>query len=755
MSAQAEIAVLAPSGAGRHDASARPVTEDRPLLRLGTFAALALYGTLRWGTLMSPAPTWRLLGLFGLAVMLAGAGMLLGQRSRLAVGVLAVLCILLAFALAGVPLSWVRHFRIAVTANGISQGLSGLPRVLLPYVGANEWIRTVIMLGAAVLLLDSALIVGLGSRHGGEGRRAAAAIGLVALAVVPSTLMRPSLPYIQGLLLFALLAAFMWADRIRRDDRHAAIVVAGLAAVAAMLTAPALDTHTPWLNYQQLASNLAPKHPEAFNWAQQYGPLTWPRTGRRVLEVQARQAQYWKTEDLDGFVGGGWVGLTNSTPDPVNTIAPSALHEWTENVHVTLQAMSTDDVITAGTAAQPADLPGVASGLSDGTWVDPGGLGPGDSYELRAYDPTPSPAQLAAAGSNYPAALWPGYLTITVPLQLSGVGSAPGGLNRPLSFAAFGSQPPVNYGPALADSPYGGAYALSQQLLRGAPTPYAYVEAVKRYLDSGRYVYSLNPPRSGYPIVTFLFDHRAGYCQQFAGAMALLLRMGGVPARVAVGFTPGTYDGNTHSWAVTDLDAHAWVEAWFPSYGWVRFDPTPVAPAGQPLLPTPKGAGAGASSGSSGHAGSAASAPSSTAGGKPSGAVSPLPIVAAVAAVLLVLLLARAIRFRAPTGEQLLAELERAFARSGRRLAAGTTLATLEDRLDGSPRAQGYVRALRLSRFAGQSVQPSRAERRALRRQLRTGPRIVGVPRALWALPPRWHVHLPASGHSARGIHST
>ena len=83
-----------------------------------------------------------------------------------------------------------------------------------------------------------------------------------------------------------------------------------------------------------------------------------------------------------------------------------------------------------------------------------------------------------------------------------------------------------------------------------------------------------------YPLESFLFKDKFGYCQQFAGAMALLLRMGGIPARVAVGFTTGNYDNGAHDYVVGDVDAHAWVEAWFPRYGWVRFDPTPaVAPA--------------------------------------------------------------------------------------------------------------------------------------------------------------------------------
>jgi len=69
---------------------------------------------------------------------------------------------------------------------------------------------------------------------------------------------------------------------------------------------------------------------------------------------------------------------------------------------------------------------------------------------------------------------------------------------------------------------------------------------------------------------------RAGYCQYFAGAMALMLRYLGVPARVVVGFSNGTFDARRSVWTVTDHDAHAWVEAWFAGYGWLPFDPTPA-----------------------------------------------------------------------------------------------------------------------------------------------------------------------------------
>jgi hypothetical protein len=88
-------------------------------------------------------------------------------------------------------------------------------------------------------------------------------------------------------------------------------------------------------------------------------------------------------------------------------------------------------------------------------------------------------------------------------------------------------------------------------------------------------------------------------------------------------------------------------------------------------------------------------------------------------------------------GERLVAELERALARSGRPLAGGVTLAALERRLSGSPDAAAYVRALRLQRFGAAAKAPTPAQRRALRAQLRLGLGPLGRLRALWALPPR------------------
>ncbi len=97
------------------------------------------------------------------------------------------------------------------------------------------------------------------------------------------------------------------------------------------------------------------------------------------------------------------------------------------------------------------------------------------------------------------------------------------------------------------------------------------------HFRSSDFTYSERPPSRRYPLNAFLFQDKIGYCQQFSGAMALMLRMAGIPARVATGFSPGSLNRDTGEYRVRDLDAHSWVEVYFNDIGWVTFDPTPPA----------------------------------------------------------------------------------------------------------------------------------------------------------------------------------
>jgi transglutaminase-like putative cysteine protease len=76
----------------------------------------------------------------------------------------------------------------------------------------------------------------------------------------------------------------------------------------------------------------------------------------------------------------------------------------------------------------------------------------------------------------------------------------------------------------------------------------------------------------------FLFDSKQGYCDYFATAMTVLLRVEGVPARVASGFAPGDFDDASGAYIVRENHAHSWVEVYFPRYGWIIFEPSAIRP---------------------------------------------------------------------------------------------------------------------------------------------------------------------------------
>jgi transglutaminase-like putative cysteine protease len=726
----------------------RPGREGAPLIRLLAFAAVALYGASRWSTLLSTGATGRMVALVGLALVLAGCRPGVAKHSRLAAAVFTALVLVAVFPLAGLPLRWVLHARIAVSARAIGEGLSALPQTLVPYRGVNQWVRLDFLLGGAVLLFDAALLLAFAPRRVSDLRRAGVALALLALVGVPSTLVHPRYPYLDGLLLFLMLAAFVLGDRITSRQASAALGLSLLAAVAAMLAAPALDRHKPWINYWSLAGGLAPKVVDTFNWSQTYGPITWPKRGRTVLEIAARRPEYWKTQDLDVFDGRGWT--QGIVPGQASTPSPSrrARATWSQTIQVTLRDMRSSDIVGAGVSSLPSHVAQpVVAGFSVGTWTSGTPLQPGDSYTIRTYAPHPTPRELNRARADY-TGLAVGYRTMLLRPGLSQTDEASAQIVFPPFHSAAGVENVIGLSGegavVLRRSVYAPAYALAQRLARGAATPYGFVLAVKRYLSHG-YAYNQHPPARPYPLESFLFRDRRGYCQQFAGAMALLLRMGGVPARVAAGFTEGRFDPATDRWLVTDLDAHAWVEVWFPRFGWVKFDPTPAAdPALQGSAPFSSSTGGLAGSGGTGLKAAGGIARASRAAALRIGPVRrrsgvDVVAIAAPAGVAGLTILALFLITSRPLAsvEARVAELERALRRSRRPLRAGETLAMLEHRMRGLPEARAYVEALRLARYGARQEPPTPRQRRALRRHLAAGLGPLGWLRTLWALPPR------------------
>jgi hypothetical protein len=116
---------------------------------------------------------------------------------------------------------------------------------------------------------------------------------------------------------------------------------------------------------------------------------------------------------------------------------------------------------------------------------------------------------------------------------------------------------------------------LAQEIAGDAPTAYRQILAIQNYLRTFTYDERAPQGHGANHIVNFLEETQRGFCEQFAGTMAVLVRSLGYPARVAVGFLPGDQDESSGRWVVTTKHIHAWVEVLFPGYGWLAFEPTP------------------------------------------------------------------------------------------------------------------------------------------------------------------------------------
>jgi hypothetical protein len=315
--------------------------------------------------------------------------------------------------------------------------------------------------------------------------------------------------------------------------------------------------------------------------------------------------------------------------------------------------------------------------------------------------------------------------------------------------------------PALRNSRYWRSWQLAQRLKRGSRNPYEFVRRVDLFLDRGfRYDERPGPPPLGQaPLEHFLFTTKAGYCQHFSGAMALLLRFGGVPARVATGFSPGGFRRRQGEWVVRDRDAHSWVEAWFDGIGWVAFDPTPTATPARSLIaainaPREPGASDSAADAARGAEQGRNPAglrgeleqPAARGGAGTAGDDGGLPawlLVTGGLGLLAVAGLAVWLRRRARDGaglapaDRAVEELLVALRRAGRPVPPGTTLIELERRLGASRDGAGYLGALRAARYGTAVSGPTPHQRRAFRRELAAGLGWRGHVRAWWALPPQ------------------
>ncbi|MHB8218831.1 MAG: transglutaminase-like domain-containing protein [Acidimicrobiales bacterium] len=192
---------------------------------------------------------------------------------------------------------------------------------------------------------------------------------------------------------------------------------------------------------------------------------------------------------------------------------------------------------------------------------------------------------ITAAGVVTPAARRHAFYNVTFQAVGPGTsGSAPG------SARATDGLTPAQLRQNLSLPPVPGVVtALARSETAGATSTLAAGEDLVNWFRSGRFRYTLSPPpppTGTDPLAAFLTVDRAGSCESFASAFAVMARTLGIPARVAVGFTAGTI-GASGATTVVGADAHAWPELYLGSgSGWVSFEPTPPVPGGPPVPST-------------------------------------------------------------------------------------------------------------------------------------------------------------------------
>ncbi|MFB6220578.1 MAG: DUF3488 and transglutaminase-like domain-containing protein [Halolamina sp.] len=252
--------------------------------------------------------------------------------------------------------------------------------------------------------------------------------------------------------------------------------------------------------------------------------------------VQSDQRAYWKVGSYDRYTGDGWVrtgdasqysGPLDSPPGDTRTV------EQTVTAKTPLNSMPAawKPVEVEGSMARATQVT-AQDGLRAATAISEG-----ESYTVVSEVPQYDSRELRTAGTDYPDRIEERYL-------------------------------------GLPDSTPDRVTERTNEVVADADTPYEAAVAIEEYLEANKR-YSLNVKQpEGNIADSFLFEMDAGYCVYYATTMVTMLRTQGIPARFVTGYTPGERVAED-KWVVRGLDAHAWVEVYFPQTGWVTFDPTP------------------------------------------------------------------------------------------------------------------------------------------------------------------------------------
>jgi hypothetical protein len=527
---------------------------------------------LSWLRIEEPARVGEALAVVALALVPALVPR--GWPRRLAVAAAAAGVAWVAFAVKIWELLPFRDERVVVPLGEVvGAGVADFYRVVLPFEPAENPGMQGLVLAAIFAFVLAVSLLAAASRPVGAAAATVVGVGWPATLVDGGSVAIGALA-LAAALLIPLVLRVRSGRALAAGVAAAALVVLG-AAWASAATTIAREAALDWESWD--LSGVSPRATGVrFAWDSNYEGIDFPPKKTVVLSVKGPEsATYWRASTLDLFTDDHWfeslLWLARLEGDNVqirqDPLMPQRARDrdsWLEQ-EIEVKALVDDHLAAAGTpVALDSRRLGPVFRLTGGVLRVQSPLGDGERYRIWSYAPDPAPSALARSKPRYPTAALP-YLEIGErefpPFGRAGRHGLVRQLFNDPAYAYF--------------VPYRQLYNVARRVAGSPRSPYEAVLALEAWFrQKGGFRYAEQPPEvDGPPLVSFVTRTKAGYCQHYAGAMAAMVRMLGIPARVAVGFTSGTYDGER--WTVTDHDAHAWVEVWFEGHGWVPFDPTP------------------------------------------------------------------------------------------------------------------------------------------------------------------------------------
>jgi transglutaminase-like putative cysteine protease len=275
--------------------------------------------------------------------------------------------------------------------------------------------------------------------------------------------------------------------------------------------------------------------------------------------LQQNDPQYFQQYVFDTLGDAGWqaASYSEATAQAGTIPLPPGLTDLSAAQVVTTTVTTTGDFPGTDPAFLPLPYPAIKV-IAPGRWLA--------DQDLMDYSTTSSLADQTYTAVSY--AVDPSQVQLAAAPPLTGLPGLAPDLQLPLSYQTTALE------------------QLAHDQTSGQTTEYGKVDALANWLSAPPFRYSLSAAPFGTAdgLLSFLTGTKTGYCVQYAWAMTVLTRLLGIPARFVTGYTAGTRT-RSGGYQVRNTDAHAWTEVYFPTLGWIRFEPTPSGQGGTASTP--------------------------------------------------------------------------------------------------------------------------------------------------------------------------